>query len=716
MLAVVLSAAAAVLSPSLSGNMNEDVTYGIANPASKNYSAGFRGKWFEIESPLITSRYSQVYWKGLGVVSLPEDVIQRYDGKVMAITGFEVDVFRNTSSGPQRVPCYESYNHHYAMALHGAGVDIEYVEDWSPAQNTHGGPHYLSKPNGRGAGSTFTAQAMNEHNGNEARQTYHGLPNGFVIPLESPRSWTMSPMQINTRNPAGTGKRCNGDCPLPRRQNAPKGAAWSGILECPCTTRSVKSFDYDMRTTDDAGCTFNSSITTAKECFAAAVAHLTPAPAPEVWTCSVCHHVYDPAKDDPAKKNTPFEQLPATWKCPVCGAPKSAYKKSLNGEWVHEHSAEEEAAATSLAPAPAPETWTCSVCKHVYDPAKDDPAKKNTPFEQLPATWKCPVCGAPKSAYKKSLNGEWVHEHSAEESHNVTVHDPRKPAGCYVEGNNAVFNTASSGANCSSLAEAPGGCICRATTGYITHNGQSKRRFSPGCLGEPKSDLIKTHNPTCDINQYDGGLQCCADGYSLLDHDQEIPELVDNVYFKLRWYYEDYDPTVMVPTYHLEWQFGHIEYSVPKALPGTPPQDAVHTLETRFTVLDFLQMGNDNAGGYGWDLSNSSRKIAFVMLGFHCHSPACLGGKLYNADTGELICHVQPALGRSTVAHDEEDYIWLPPCQFGRAADGLMPPPVLSFDTNLTSVKWTNSSVAHSGVMAIWQGRGSYADEIPQMS
>jgi hypothetical protein len=29
---------------------------------------------------------------------------------------------------------------------------------------------------------------------------------------------------------------------------------------------------------------------------------------------------------------------------------------------------------------------------------------------------------------------------------------------------------------------------------------------------------------------------------------------------------------------------------------------------------------------------------------------------------------------------------------------------------NFTSVKWTNNSVAHSGVMAIWQGRAAYAD------
>ena len=413
------------------GNMNADAPYRIANAAAANpnKSFGFRGRYFELESPMITSKYSQVFWRGLGVVPLPADVVKEYDGKIMAITGFEVDVLRNTSKGVERVPCYESYNHHYAMSMHGAGVDIEYVEEWAPAQNSHGGPRYVTTPNGKDSG-TYSTQSFNEHNGNEARQTYHGMPNGYVVPLESPRSWTMSPMQINTRNPSGSGKRCIGGeaaCPLPKRQNSWKGAPWNGILECPCTTRAVKTFDYVKRTTSDIGCTFNSSLAAAQECFTAAAAHLSPSPAPEIWTCSQCHHVYDAAKDDPAQKNTPFEKLPATWKCPVCGAPKTAYKKTALG-WVHEH--------------------------------------------------------APQG-------GEG-------EQHNVTVHDSSKPFGCYVEGSSAVFNTAAnSTASCDSL-PAGGGCICRGTTGYIEHEGKGKRRFSAGCLGEPKSDLIKTHNPTCE--------------------------------------------------------------------------------------------------------------------------------------------------------------------------------------------------------------------------
>ena len=60
-------------------------------------------------------------------------------------------------------------------------------------------------------------------------------------------------------------------------------------------------------------------------------------------------------------------------------------------------------------PAPGPKkgSYQCSVCRYVYDPVKDG---GGVPFEQLPDTWKCPVCGAPKSAYKL-VGGAWEHEH-----------------------------------------------------------------------------------------------------------------------------------------------------------------------------------------------------------------------------------------------------------------------------------------------------------------
>ncbi len=50
------------------------------------------------------------------------------------------------------------------------------------------------------------------------------------------------------------------------------------------------------------------------------------------------------------------------------------------------------------------EKWECTVCGWIYDPAKGDPSQgiePGTPFEELPDSWVCPECGAPKSMFEK---------------------------------------------------------------------------------------------------------------------------------------------------------------------------------------------------------------------------------------------------------------------------------------------------------------------------
>jgi flavin reductase (DIM6/NTAB) family NADH-FMN oxidoreductase RutF len=48
--------------------------------------------------------------------------------------------------------------------------------------------------------------------------------------------------------------------------------------------------------------------------------------------------------------------------------------------------------------------YECIVCGYIYEPEKGDPDSSilpGTPFEKLPDTWICPVCGASKSEFKK---------------------------------------------------------------------------------------------------------------------------------------------------------------------------------------------------------------------------------------------------------------------------------------------------------------------------
>lgn len=48
--------------------------------------------------------------------------------------------------------------------------------------------------------------------------------------------------------------------------------------------------------------------------------------------------------------------------------------------------------------------YRCTVCGYIYDPALGDPdggIKPGTPFEQIPESWVCPVCGASKDQFEK---------------------------------------------------------------------------------------------------------------------------------------------------------------------------------------------------------------------------------------------------------------------------------------------------------------------------
>lgn len=74
-------------------------------------------------------------------------------------------------------------------------------------------------------------------------------------------------------------------------------------------------------------------------------------------------------------------------------------------------SAEPELPVTPSAETSAPEAplepkdmdrYECRACGYDYEPLKGDDRGKisaGVPFEALPASWKCPVCGAPKTQF-----------------------------------------------------------------------------------------------------------------------------------------------------------------------------------------------------------------------------------------------------------------------------------------------------------------------------
>ena len=54
---------------------------------------------------------------------------------------------------------------------------------------------------------------------------------------------------------------------------------------------------------------------------------------------------------------------------------------------------------------PGAAKYQCTICSYTYDPEKGDPdgdIATGTPFEDIPDSWTCPVCGASKDQFEKA--------------------------------------------------------------------------------------------------------------------------------------------------------------------------------------------------------------------------------------------------------------------------------------------------------------------------
>ena len=75
-------------------------------------------------------------------------------------------------------------------------------------------------------------------------------------------------MQIDTKNRHYNGSDFRADL-LPKESAAPADAAYSGLLECPCTDRIVKTIEVEYTTQSEGSCA--TSVVNATECFVAAL-------------------------------------------------------------------------------------------------------------------------------------------------------------------------------------------------------------------------------------------------------------------------------------------------------------------------------------------------------------------------------------------------------------------------------------------------------------
>ena len=70
----------------------------------------------QVYSPPISTKYSEVYWTMMDPVPMEKDLVARFQGKTMAIVGYESDQVIVTEGQPDvSVPITHAYNHHFEV-------------------------------------------------------------------------------------------------------------------------------------------------------------------------------------------------------------------------------------------------------------------------------------------------------------------------------------------------------------------------------------------------------------------------------------------------------------------------------------------------------------------------------------------------------------------------------------------------------------------------
>ena len=199
-----------------SKQMNPHVAYRVSNAAvdAQFFMGGEGIEYYDVYTPPIRTKYSEVYWTAMAPVDLPTRLVQRYDGKAMVLVGHEVDVIRrDNATGEERsVPCYESYNHHFVASLRSKHVELVGTPepDVSVRHRHHtNGTHIFQYQLKAGheatilAGIPTSTETQNPNNGNEHRQSYHMLPQQLVKPIQSPTQFGKSLfLYVATSRPA----------------------------------------------------------------------------------------------------------------------------------------------------------------------------------------------------------------------------------------------------------------------------------------------------------------------------------------------------------------------------------------------------------------------------------------------------------------------------------------------------------------------------------
>jgi hypothetical protein len=771
--------------------MNTQLPYVIANPGKPAAALRtFHGEYFEMLGPEQTTHYSEVFWESQPLL-LPLDIRRRFNTSVMAVTGMEVDIVRTTTtaegaSTTESASCKELYNHHYSGWMYGRLARMEDPQTGSddnpfmPSLSHTMGPHGRPLPSftldAEAAAIDYpNVQGFSEGNGNEHRASFKGYARGFAQLIYAPTTWANNPMVINTnKNLTPTDPEIDpgpiDHTLVPAHSLAPKDSTYSGIIECPCTTRKIKILDgYEVLSSGSETCGSNVIATPAECKSAAAAAGLAPMVNDRVQLVnsqtsapSGCFGLYDEARQG---WTIAFNKARgAQTKCGGSSESRDTVggaTTALGGATINIVLSRKDSVATITVRVPSNHTW--------FAIGFNASAMKDMPYtivvnasggveERLlgnhaagsvlsvqsvtaVSTHNNATDGTRTVVIKRPLQGATSHHYSFDLDALyalplIHAYGTSSPTISYHDTNRVSF-LLEFAAVASDGSDSDGICICRdpsSNAGSIDNE-----RFNPSvCAPFPTGELLTTHNAICNISEYEGGLYCCHHGSILLDADQDVPKSTDTWRFKYRFYFEEYQTDRNGDKNHggshqnlfRTWwstEATNNEYDVPQSTANcldkdTPSEKCVHKIRTQFRGRDILSgpaqcmVSGDPAACANVTLIEE-RDGGFFHLMYaaaHCHTPACQSLELWNDDTGELICRNAPTYGNGTDPHNELSYVVaIPPCLWGTQEEGLLTPPRLHLDTNLSSVKRANNTHGHWGVMALWQMRAAYAGGNP---
>lgn len=742
-LATAAVGAVATFVPTKEENMNgkyftSQTPHGDSSKFPTNYRDYPGGvKYFDVYSPTFSTLYSQVWWSALPEVKIPDEVVQRYaGGKGMAVVGFELDQVRRTPKGDVRVPINVAYNHHFESNMVGGKAKAERITLTGPedpriekyglnsghnkARIQEGDVHWIvhdDKTSALPSHHTFGGA-----NGGEVRKSFHGYAPGYAQVIESPKTFHITPMQIDTWNRDKmnlTGSPFVAG-PLPRNSLAPPDAVYSGMLECPVSTRLRKLIDGGYLAITSGTC--EDKIVTAAECFESTARQ------------------FNFAKHGVKMSNRSVSDSSVPTGCSIKGLTSGSaveifFNKATSGADCGEGMANWNGFTSDLVRVNV--SVNAATDRVMIELSGPDGVWFGVGFNatvMANAPWTIVVDGTGKVTEHKLQDqspGKVLATSVTVESsvvvagqRTVVVSRPTKgkSADYYsfttagqLNFLNAVGNTSTFSyhklKSPSSITLLPsagaGACVCASDPapfgqgkGFLSYEptNQTGERgrptkigFNNHCAKQPASDLLAMKNPTCDVRTYVGGQISCHHMFSLLDADQDIPwpdQPLEYV-IKFRFWYQDYNASYhnMVNDQHAYGIASPVEYDVPKCEEG--------------------MMGCSKATDGTWIhtiTGNWEGSGKLIAAHFHCHAPTCLSFGLWRNDTGELLCMERPIYGGNGVLepdYDEKGFILQPPCLWGDKEFGLEPPLELK-GIPLRSVKTSIATNGHHGEMA-WQ-------------